>query len=129
VSRVRKVDVGGLIETVAGGGHPANGLGDGGPATRADIGFAYGVAVGPDGSLYIADFMNDRVRKVDRAGVMTTLAGTDDCHSNWDGMPASKACPDKPAGVAVAPDGAVYIADSMSQVVRRVAPPLVAGAA
>ena len=71
---VRKVDHAGVITTVAGTG--ADGFsGDGGSATAAELNAPAGLAVGADGSLYIADQGSDRVRKVDAAGVITTIAG------------------------------------------------------
>src|SRR5690242_20551875 len=62
-----------VITTVAGGG--GNGLGDNGPATSADLTQPSGVAVDQAGNIYIADHQAYRVRKVNAAGVITTLAG------------------------------------------------------
>jgi len=65
---LRKVDAVGTITTVAGGGFPVDGLGDGGPATSARLSAPSGVAVDPAGSLFIADTRNSRIRKVDTVG-------------------------------------------------------------
>ena len=66
---------GGIIITVAGSGVPGS-WGDGGPAIHADLNQPKGVACDAAGNLYIADTMNDRVRRVDAAtGIITTVAG------------------------------------------------------
>ena len=72
-SRIRKIDTNGIITTVAGNGVSGN-SGDGGPATSASLRSPYDVAVGPTGKLFIADTSNNRVRQVDEAGIITTLA-------------------------------------------------------
>ncbi len=78
--RIRKVDVNGIITTVAGGamvGGTVKGFsGDGGPATNAELNYPRGVAVDSAGNLYIADIHNNRVRKVDTNGIITTIAGS-----------------------------------------------------
>jgi len=73
--RVRRVDPAGVITTVAGTGGRGYG-GDGGPAASAQLDTPSGVAVDGSGNLYVADYSNHRVRKVDLAGVITTVAGT-----------------------------------------------------
>jgi uncharacterized protein (TIGR03437 family) len=72
--RVRRVSPAGIIETVAGTGRPGSG-GDGGPAAAAQLRTPYGLAFDSAGNLYIADLGNARVRRVDRDGVITTVAG------------------------------------------------------
>jgi len=74
--RVRRIDAAtGHITTVAGGGNPADGLGDGGPATGAVL-WGSGIAADPRGNLFITDGGNFRVRRVDAAtGIITTVAG------------------------------------------------------
>ena len=75
-SRIRKVDAAtGIITTVAGTGEQGF-HGDGGPATHAAISLPRDVALDSDGSLYIADGANNRIRKVDPDGTITTIAGT-----------------------------------------------------
>ncbi len=73
-NRVRKVDRHGNISTVAGNGS-ANSSGDGGPATSAGLQTPQGIAVDGAGNIFIADSFNNRVRKVDTAGIITTVAG------------------------------------------------------
>ena len=97
--------------------------GDGGPATAALLAQPSGLAVGLDGSLYIADVLLRRVRKVDPSGVITTVAGTGaECDDGicGDGGPATSAQLDQPFGVAVDPYGVLLIADGTGGV-RRVA--------
>jgi len=72
--RIRKVDASGTITTVAGNGTP-NFTGDGGPATDATLGNPAGVTADGSGNIYFADTANLRVRKVDAAGIITTVAG------------------------------------------------------
>src|SRR5207248_670251 len=120
---VRKVAPNGVITTLAGTG--AYGFdGDGGPATAARLAAPEGVAVGPDGSVYIADSGNGRVRRVAPGGIITTVAGggAGGLAALGDGLPATAAQLLNPLGVAVAPDGRLYIADYENSRVRTVSP-------
>ena len=108
-NRVRKVS-GGIITTVAGTG-TAGYSGDGGQATSAQLNFPVGVAVDAQGSLYIADSGNYRVRKVS-GGIITTVAGTGTAGYSGDGGQATSAQLNVPFGVAVDAQGNLYIADS-----------------
>ncbi|WP_337288533.1 RHS repeat-associated core domain-containing protein [Candidatus Methylomirabilis sp.] len=120
-SRRSATDINRIITTVAGRGE-WDFSGDGGPATQATLGGPYGLAVAPDGSLYIADTYNYRIRRVGPDGTITTVAGTGDCSFSGDGGPATLASLCGPYGLAVAPDGSLYIADQWSSRVRRVGP-------
>ncbi|MHB8718512.1 MAG: NHL repeat-containing protein [Candidatus Dormibacteria bacterium] len=123
--RVRAVSS--LITTVSGNGTIAWG-GDGGPATDAQLRGPADVALGGDGSMYIADAFNDRVRRVSPEGIVTTFAGNgldpgvDPSGSIGDGGPATQAMLYSPQGVAVGPDGSVYVAEMLGARVRRIAP-------
>ncbi len=117
--RVRKMDAAGVITTAAGTG-TSDYRGDYGPATSANIFFPFGVAVDSVGNLYVADTGNHSVRKVDRAGVITTVAGTGFAGYGGDGGPALSASLASPFGVAVDGVGNLYIADTGNQRVRRV---------
>jgi len=113
-NRVRKVDSLGVITTVAGSGTEGFG-GDTFAATSALLHTPSGVAVGGDGTLYIADTRNYRVRKVDTNGTITTIAGDGiaaTVPSQGDGGPATQARLRLPTAVAVDTDGNLYIADS-----------------
>ncbi len=115
--RVRKVTPGGVISTVA--GTDTSGFsGDGGPATEAQLSGPAGVALDTAGNLYVAEEGNDRVRKVDRAGVITTVAGGGKAGVLGDNGPATKASLKDPLGVAVDGAGDLYIADYTDQRIR-----------
>lgn len=120
-NRVRRIGPDGTITTVAGNGL-AEHSGDGGPAHEAGLFHPRGLAVAADGTLYIADYGNDRVRKVDSVGIITTVAGTGDHNWSGDGGPATQAALCGPAGVAVGPDGSLYIGDRENHRVRKIDP-------
>jgi RHS repeat-associated protein len=124
--RIRKVDaISNIITTVAGSGQssgPLEDIGDGGPATQAKLGYPEGVAVGRDGSLYIADTYNNRVRRVDPGGIISTVAGNGTGSFSGDAGPAVQAEVNFPQGLAVGPDGSLYIVDTGNACIRRVGP-------
>jgi serine/threonine-protein kinase len=123
-SRVRLIGRDGTITTIAGYSHPGSGWGgyggDGGPATMAQLNNPTAIAFGPDGTLYIADRDNDRIRAVTPDGRMSTVAGTTGGFAG-DGGPATAARLDDPAGISVAADGTIYFADSNNERVRKIA--------
>ncbi len=118
--RIRRVSRNGIISTVAGNGNSGF-AGDGGPATSAHLD-PQGIAVGKDGSLYIADSANDRIRRVGTDGRIATVAGNGTWGFAGDGGPALSASLRNPSGVAVAADGSLLIIDSGNNRIRRVGP-------
>ena len=108
----------GIITTVAGTG-TAGYSGDGGQATSAQLNAPLGVAVDAQGSLYIADDVDHRVRKVS-GGIITTVAGTGSAGFSGDGGQATSAQLNFPFGVAVDTQGSLYIADYGNNRVRKV---------
>lgn len=120
--RIRRVTPDGIINTVAGTGTHGGFSGDGGPAMLAELDTPDGLALGPDGSLYIADYENHRIRRVAPDGVITTVAGTGADAFGGDGGPATQAQLGFPADVAVGPDASLYIADTGNNRIRRVMP-------
>jgi sugar lactone lactonase YvrE len=119
-NRVRRVAAAtGIITTVAGGGSPSDGLGDGGPATGADLSPS-GVAVDAAGNLYIADSGSNRIRVVNAAGIITTAAGNGEAGFSGDGGPATSAEIHSPMGVTVDAAGNLFIADMNNGRIRRV---------
>jgi len=116
---VRKVDPHGTITTVAGTGE-AGFSGDGGPATKARLDFPSAVAVDREGNLYIADGNNNRIRKVDKDGIISTFAGTGEARNSGDGGPATSAQLKEPACMVFDAHGNLYVADYTS--VRRIDP-------
>lgn len=115
--RVRMVS-NGVITTIAGNGVQGF-AGDGGPANMASFDYPAGVAVDASGNLFIADFDNNRVRKVS-GGVVTTVAGNGIPGFAGDGGPATAAELYQPFGIAVDPSGNLYIADNETARVRKV---------
>ncbi|MCC6475374.1 MAG: hypothetical protein IT514_16705, partial [Burkholderiales bacterium] len=118
-SRVRKVSPGGIISTVAGTGVAGFG-GDGGPATQAQLKAPFGVAVGTDGVVYIADTENHRIRRVGTDGVISTVAGDGTAGFAGDGGPATAAKLRQPRGLLVERDGALVVVDTENHRVRRI---------
>ena len=126
-NRVRKILADGTITTIAGSGAPAY-SGDGGPAIEAILDAPGGIAVDSRNNLYIADSLNDRVRRVDISGVMTTIAGTGAQGYAGDGGKATLAQIYLPTGpltgagqtLAIDPQGDVFIADALNNRVRKV---------
>jgi sugar lactone lactonase YvrE len=120
--RVKRLDLAsGIITLVAGTGDPG-GAGDGGSATEAQLIEPRTLAVGPDGSIYIAEPKAHRVRRVDPQGVISTFAGTGRAGFSGEGGPAGRAALNFPRGVGTDAAGNVYIADSLNQRIRRVDP-------
>jgi trimeric autotransporter adhesin len=119
--RIRKLASNGVISTVAGVGTQGF-SGDGGQATTAQLNLATDVAVDASGNLFIADFANQRVRKVTSAGVISTAAGINEQGFSGDGGQASSGQLYLPTNVAVDPSGNVFIADSNNYRIRKVTP-------
>jgi sugar lactone lactonase YvrE len=119
-SRVRKISQNGIISTVAGGGESGFG-GDGGPATSASLyGVVNGLAIDGAGNLFITDELNNRVRKVNPAGIISTVAGNGTNGFSGDGGPAANADLGDLFGIAVDSAGNLYIADPVHNRIRRV---------
>jgi sugar lactone lactonase YvrE len=97
-------------------------LGDGKPATEAVLAAPAGVALGEDGTVYIADTNNHLVRKLDANGVITTVAGVGTSGYSGDGGPGVDAQLSAPRSLAFDGQGNLYIADSLNGRVRRLAP-------
>ena len=117
--RVRKVGTNGIITTVAGNG--TNGYsGDIGPATNAMLNYPMGVALDTNGNLYVADYNNNRIRRVDANGIITTVAGNGSFNFAGDGGPATNASLRYPDGVMVDVGNNLYISDHNNMRVRRV---------
>lgn len=119
---VRKVAAStGIITTIAGNGTQGY-SGDSGPATSAELNTPMAVAVDASGNVYIADYQNNRIRKVTvSTGVITTVAGTGTSGYTGDGGSPFSAEISYPLGVAFDSTGNLYIADSGNNVVREIA--------
>ena len=123
-NRVRKVTTAGIITTIAGNGYLA-GIsggysGDFGPATSAELYNPSSVAVDTTGNIFIADWSNNRVRKVSTDGIITTYAGSATGGFGGDNGPATLAKLEQPFGVALDKYGNLYIAELENNRVRKV---------
>jgi GT2 family glycosyltransferase/DNA-binding beta-propeller fold protein YncE len=103
-------------------GNRTNGFsGDNGPATRAQLDSPDGVAIAPDGDLIVADSHNDRIRRVDEpTRVITTIAGSGTNGYDGDEKPAIEAALNTPSAVTTAPNGDIYLADTLNNRVRMI---------
>jgi sugar lactone lactonase YvrE len=131
--RIRKVTPDGIISTTAGSStttsntgccHPSPGgfSGDGGPAIDAQLSFPAGVAVDSAGNVYIADWDNNRIRKVSTDGIITTIAGNGIQGYSGDGGLASSASFSGPTTLAVGGGGNIYVADPGNNAIRILQP-------
>jgi RHS repeat-associated protein len=118
--RIRKIDVNGIIDTIAGNGTYGT-SGDGGPAIDAQI-RPFGLDLDTSGNVYVADRDHNRVRKVDTDGIITNFAGNGSQGFSGDGGRATDAKLNRPVGLAADVNGNVYIADTFNHRVRKVDP-------
>ena len=118
-NRIRKINTNGIISTVAGNGTGGY-TGDGSAATSAELNNPLGVAVDGTGNLYIVDYGNSVVRKVNNGGIISTIAGTGGFGYSGDGGAATSAQLYYPQGIAMDGSGNIYIADVGNYVIRKV---------
>lgn len=116
---VRKIDVSGIITTVAGNG-TAGFSGDGGAATSAKLNRPYSVAVDASGNIFIADRLNNRIRKVNTSGTISTFAGAGTAGFSGDGGTATAAQLFQPVSLCISSGGDMYITDWGNYRVRKV---------
>ena len=117
-NRIREVMKDGRITTFAGTGAAGNG-GDGGPAAQAQLNIPQGLAVDSAGNVYIADTLNNRVRRVNADGTITTVAGTGEAGYTGDGNPGRRAKLNFPTGLAIGFGDTLFIADTGNNVIRQ----------
>ena len=110
----------GILSTIAGNGSNSY-SGDGGPALAAGLGYPSGLSVTASGEIYIADYNNNRIRKIDASGIITTVAGNGIAAFSGDGGPATSASINLPTGVFVDGAGNIFIADNSNYRIRKVA--------
>jgi RHS repeat-associated protein len=112
---VRRVTLSGIVSTVAGSGHPGDTDGIGVNATFKQPG---GITIGSGGNVFVADTGNDRIRSVAPNGAVTTVAGG--MHSGFANGPAPQALFNGPQGIMFSPGGALYVADTGNNAVRKI---------
>lgn len=120
---VRSIAGNGIITTIAGTPGVSGNSGDGGPATAARLSVPIEVAIDPFNNLYISDAGGARIRRVNTAGVISTVAGTGDQGFGGDGGPAGSALFNQPSGVSLNSAGDLFIADTGNNRVRVVTNP------
>ena len=118
--RIRKILPNGQMVTVAGIGIPT--LGDGGPVASSLVIDPYGLAVAPDGTVYISDNNDHRIRRVSPDGIINTFAGTGVPGYSGDNGPAALAQFNGPRAVALDANGNVFVSDSDNNAVRMITP-------
>ncbi len=120
-NRVRKVSTNGIITTLAGTGESGD-SGDGGPSTAAELNHPAHLAIDTGGNLYISEILGQRVRMVSPSGTIVTAAGGGSYGPPVEGGPAVGAYLGAPAGLAIDNARNLYIADSNTNLVRKVSP-------
>ena len=115
---VRKISTSGIITTIAGQG--SSGMGDGGPATAAEFTDPYGIAFDNSGNLYVSEYYGERIRKINAAGIITTVAGTGFAGFAGDNGPATDAKLKAPSGIALDGNGNLFICDLYNNRIRKV---------
>ncbi|WP_161499358.1 NHL domain-containing protein [Flavipsychrobacter stenotrophus] len=119
--RIRKISTWGTISTFAGGA-PMSFAGDGGPCADAELNLPMNIAVSPANDIYVSDYSNNRIRKINAAGTITTIAGGGSAVSGFggDGGAATNATLYHPRGISLDAAGNIYFADSRNFRVRKI---------
>ena len=117
--RIRKISSSGQISTVAGNGERGYN-GDGGPALKAALNEPYEVRMSAEGELYFVEMRNHLVRKVDKAGIITTIAGSPQQGFSGDGGPPASARFNQPHSIQFDGHGSLYICDIGNHRLRRI---------
>jgi hypothetical protein len=120
-NRVRKVSTSGIITTVAGNGM-AGYTGDGVAATATELNNPQNIIVDGIGNIFIADYLNNRVRLVDTSGIISTIVGNGTLGYSGDGSAATLAQLNNPVCLALDESGNLFIADEFNNVIRKVSP-------
>jgi len=119
-NKIRKIDTSGIITTYAGADTLHGYSGDNGPATAAHLFIPEGITIDDIGNIFFSDCDNFVVRKIDTAGIISTVVGNGTEGYSGDDGPATAAQLDKPAGLAFDKEGNLYIADWLNNRIRKV---------
>lgn len=111
--RIRKINTTGIISTIAGTGASSY-TGDGGPATSATLGWPWDIKIDASGNIIFSDFGNHCIRKIDAAGIITTIVGNGNQGNSGDGGPATSALLNFPTGITFDGVGNLIIANGHS---------------
>ena len=117
-NQILKLDKAGKLTIFAGTGHMRFG-GDGGPATAAHLNAPHDLLLDPDGNLLIADTFNHRIRRIDKDGVITTIAGNGKSDYSTASAPALEVSLNNPQSLSLDRHGNLFIADTYNHVIRR----------
>ncbi len=120
-SRIRKVNTAGVITTIAGNGIVGS-SGDGGPATAATINEVWGLMTDSSGNVYLSDWRENRIRKINPSGTISTIAGNGSSISSGDGGPATAAGIYGPTHMSRDLSGNIYVAENSGNRVRKISP-------
>jgi hypothetical protein len=118
-NRIRKIPTSGIITTIAGNGQQGY-SGDGGNATAAKLNLASGITADQAGNVFIADYANNRIRKVSTSGIITTVAGNGTAGLAGDGGPAINAQLKYPSWITVDKYGNLFISEHSGNRIRKV---------
>ena len=119
--RILKIDKDGIISRIA-GDCTAGYFGDGGMATKAQLNYPKGLALDNHGNIYVADSHNNVIRKIDKSGIITTIAGNNIAGYSGDNRLAITAQLNNPVDVIIDKAGNIYIADQNNHVIRKINP-------
>ena len=119
-SRIRKIDGSGIITTIAGTGSTMGSPAEDSAATLASVHHPYGIAIDENGNIYFSDETANKVRRINPAGIVSTIAGNGHSNYNGDNIPATNAWLFNPCGIAVDNSGNVYFADGNNCRIRKI---------
>jgi sugar lactone lactonase YvrE len=117
---IRKINASGTISTIAGTGGSSGMSGDGSAATSAQLNTPSSMAIDGAGNIYITDYGNNRIRKVNTSGIISTIAGGIVSGSTGDGGPAVDALLNRPQGINLDAAGNLYFADELNNAIRKI---------